>query len=64
MTALFCIASDDASWTLKLTESRGESKSDFKEEVDGFKIEEGWDMGAFLFVFKMVATILLPLSFC
>ena len=51
MTALFCIASDDASWTLKLTESWGESKSDFKEEVDGFKIEEGVGQGSLSFVF-------------
>ena len=29
------------SWTLKLPESWGESKTDFKGEVDGFKIEEG-----------------------
>ena len=58
MTALFCIGNDDAFfennailsfWTLKLTENWGESKSDFKEEVDGFKIEEGEGQGSLSF---------------
>ena len=36
-----CFNVDPPSWTLILPESWDESKTDFKGEVDGFKIGEG-----------------------
>ena len=55
------------SWLLILPESWDESKSDFKGEVDGFKIGEeegrGGKKKSFSFLFKMAATINVPPSF-